>query len=117
MQDGHHWSKGPQPTPRRKVKGKKTKKGKTVITKNIIAKSIASNYRGELTEEQVKRVINDMLMMASCALVSDCYVRLDDFASLKMKHLKHKQFGYQSRVWFTMGKRLAQMAHEARGKQ
>lgn len=58
-----------------------------------------------------------MLMMASCALVSDCYVRLDDFASLKMKHLKHKQFGYQSRVWFTMGKRLAQMAHEARGKQ
>ena len=56
-------------------------------------------------------------MMASCALVSDCYVRLDDFASLKMKHVKHKQFGYQSRVWFTMGKRLAKMAHETKEKR
>jgi nucleoid DNA-binding protein len=82
-----------------------------LITKATMVKNISENQGVPL--ELTRAIVDDLLMMASCALVTSCRVRLDDFGTFKLRHTT-AGFGPCSKVSFRMGKGLKVMAREER---
>ena len=79
-----------------------------------MVKNISENQGVSL--ELTRAIVDDLLMMASCALVTSCKVRLDDFGTFNLRHAT-AGFGPCSKVSFRMGKRLKVMASEERNKK
>lgn len=91
---------------------KKSKTPEVLITKLALVKNISENQSVPL--ELTRTIVDDFLMMVSCALVTSCKVRLDDFGTLALYHTD-TGYGPCSKVSFQMGKRLKILASEARG--